>query len=509
MQPRHAKSSKAAWLSVGAHGVLLALLAVVGTGDRPILDEGSFINAVIVPRAPELPVAPRADSPATETPRAPAPAAETPLPPRPNEQRVVRAAPSAEPAESAAPSAPPEPVTPPVVEQEPEERVAHVEPVDTAPAVAPPTEPRRALEPQEQDDLRRRLASWTGELDADGTSATMTWRENDEEYTAVFRPLGAADAMGMEQLAVEVSTERDGERLVTDLKMTRLAFSNFGQFVNRWDPGVGLYDDVIDGRFHSNTTFNVARIGSKSPVFNGRVTVADAQDVSTTGDGAGHVNRRKMFPAGIERRVRRIALPERAFTTDATPHSQRFERDTLLTFHSDGTVAWRALDGATDESHRDLGDEPFYLVGADDVALHVQGTVDGKVLVYSPRRIVITDDLHYAGDPRAPQTDDYLGLVTDGTVEIAEPEVTGPGDLEVYASIYAGQRFVVRRFASRRSGTLLIHGSLTAGTLSATEPRFGTHIEFDSRLTTMRAPGFPLSDRYELDSLSGEWRILK
>ena len=38
--------------------------------------------------------------------------------------------------------------------------------------------------------------------------------------------------------------------------------------------------------------------------------------------------------------------------------------------------------------------------------------------------------------------------------------------------------------------------------------RFATRVEFDDRLTTMRAPGFPLSDRYELDSASGEWRVV-
>jgi len=293
---------------------------------------------------------------------------------------------------------------------------------------------------------------------------------------------------------------------VTDLRMTRLAFSNFGQFVNRWDPDVGLSDDVIDGRFHSNTSFVVHRVGRKAPVFNGRVTVADPRGFGTAGDDTGYLNRRTMFPGGIETRVRRIALPERAFASASTPHSQRFEHDTALTFHADGSFAWRALE-ATDESRRDLGDEPFYLIAADEVALHVQGTVDGKVLVYSPSRIVITGDLYYAGDPREPHADDYLGLVTEGAVEIAEPALTGPGDLDVYASIYAGRRFVVREFRSRRSGVLRIHGSLTAGTLSASEPRYGTHIEFDNRLTTMRAPGFPLSDRYELDSSTGEWRV--
>jgi hypothetical protein len=518
MRPLHAKQpSRAALLSVFGHGVALAALTLVGTGDRPISDEGRYIEAVILPRAQDLPVAPLAESPAAETPRTPAPPApETPPTPRASEQRVARTAPSVEPVDAAAPNAPAEPEAAAVAEtapdliepeQSPEETVARTETVAPAPAVVPPPQQRRALDPDEQDNLRRRLSSWTGRFAPDDTAATMTWREDDAKYTAVFRPLGPADAMGMDQLAVEVTTERDGERLVTDLRMTRLAFSNFGQFVNRWDPEVGLNDDVIDGRFHSNTSFVVNRTGSKSPVFNGRVTVADARDLITGGDSTGHVNRRKMFPAGIETRVRRIALPERAFSSASAPLSQRFERDTALTFHADGSVAWRELDGGGVESARDLGDEPFYLIAADDVALHVQGTVGGKVLVYSPRRIVITGDLYYAADPRAPNADDYLGLVSEGTIEIADPEITGPGNLEIYASIYARQRFVVRRYHARASGTLLIHGSLTAGTISASEPRYGTRVEFDNRLTTMRAPGFPLSDRYELDSATGEWRV--
>lgn len=67
----------------------------------------------------------------------------------------------------------------------------------------------------------------------------------------------------------------------------------------------------------------------------------------------------------------------------------------------------------------------------------------------------------------------------------------------------------MRDYRSRPSGTLRIYGSVTAGSVSATEPRFATKIEFDDRLATLRAPGFPLSDRYELDSWNGEWRTLQ
>jgi hypothetical protein len=223
------------------------------------------------------------------------------------------------------------------------------------------------------------------------------------------------------------------------------------------------------------------------------------------------LNKRKLFPAGLETHTRRIELPERAtaLETIAGPdNSQRFARNAALTFHDDGRVSWRELESGGAQASRALGGEPFYLLAEDDVELEVSGTVNGKVLVYTPGRIVVTGDLRYAADPRTPYADDYLGLVAERTVEIAEPDVTGAGDLEIFASIYARQRFVVRDFNSRRSGTLIVHGSLTAGTLSASEPRFATRVEFDDRLTTMRAPGFPLSDRYELDSLSGEWRVV-
>jgi hypothetical protein len=205
-------------------------------------------------------------------------------------------------------------------------------------------------------------------------------------------------------------------------------------------------------------------------------------------------------------------LPPRAATFEPSvvpaDRLRRFERDSLITFNADGTFDASALEGDALSERGALGDEPFYLVGAENADLHVRGTVNGKVLVYSPRHIVIVDDVRYADDPRTTGASDYLGLVAERSVEIDEPEVTGAGDLEIHASIYARNRFLVRSYLSRRSGTLRVYGSVAAGSVSATEPRFATKIEFDHRLTAMRAPGFPLSDRYELDSPSNEWRVV-
>jgi len=90
--------------------------------------------------------------------------------------------------------------------------------------------------------------------------------------------------------------------------------------------------------------------------------------------------------------------------------------------------------------------------------------------------------------------------------------VTGPGDLEIQAAIYAKRRFIVsddpapgEPTACPCAATLSIHGSLTAGPLSPTEPRYATQYEFDNRLEQVRPPGSPVTDRYEVDTWDPEW----
>jgi hypothetical protein len=522
-------------VSVAGHVALITLIALLATRTPiPSIESPLILGELVTALEPSATTS--VDVPA-ETPEAPteepAPSLQPPtvepdteLPPaQPLEPETTL--------EPVAPRAVEPPTESPPIEQLAELEEAVTEPVAEPPRPAGPAEaaempaaempvetvadnaPRRSFASREAQSVRRKLSSWTGSFEADKVESTLTWRDDGQEYTAVLKQSSPADAMGMEGLIVELTTERDGERFATELRMTRLAFSNFGQFVNRWDPDVGLNDDVIDGRFHSNTGVTINRTGRTTPVFGGKVTIAGG-DVVTMAEGflsthPTRLNKRKLFPAGLETHARRIELPERATALEAiagADNSQRFARDAALTFHDDGSVSWRELEGGTAEASRALGGEPFYLLADDDVQLEVSGTVNGKVLVYTPDRIVVTGDLRYAADPRTADADDYLGLVAERTVEIAEPDVTGSGDLEIFASIYARQRFVVRNFNSRRSGTLIVHGSLTAGTLSASEPRFATRVEFDDRLTTMRAPGFPLSDRYELDAVSNEWRVL-
>src|SRR5690606_11495710 len=153
------------------------------------------------------------------------------------------------------------------------------------------------------------------------------------------------------------------------------------------------------------------------------------------------------------------------------------ETDSRITFFADGRYAIEPIGGGRrgqarpDHAQRAgrLGSSPTYFIAAEKTAVAVEGTLNGKVLVYSPDAIVIEGDLVYAADPtRIEDSDDYLGLVSDGTVAIAEPGVTGPGDLDVHAAIYAKRQFAVRRYSSGERATLFIYGSVTAGSLTAT-----------------------------------------
>lgn len=462
------------------------------------------------PPADEPPSLAHAESPVPEAVAAPEPASEleaaTPPPPAPVAELVPPAElPAAEiRAANAAETPPTEPAD--TATKSPaaaHERASAVEPAFAA------VDPRQTLPipAREHAMLEKRFAAWTGALDGERAARSVTFKNDGREYTAVFRKVPGAGAMGLEHMVIEISTEQNGSRMSTELKMARLAFSHFAQFVDHWDPNVMIHDDQIDGRFHSNTEINVTALGKIAPVFNGKVTIASREINS---DGIWRARRDRIFPAGLETGVRRILLPSDLEPLEHDTDSEqvhRFARDARITFYPDGTYGWQYLGSPEPEELRRIDARSHYLVGDDGTALHVKGVLNGKVLVYTPERIVIEDDLVYAADPRAGDSDDYLGLVAERSVEIAPPNVTGPGDLSLHASIYARRQFAVRNYRSKASGTLSIYGSLTAGSLTATEPRYATHVQFDERLASARPPSFPLSNRYELESWDREWRV--
>lgn len=388
--------------------------------------------------------------------------------------------------------------------------------------------------PAQQIALIRSVATWAqGFATGDLEESQRSWQEDGQRYTAVLRRDPAPDSMALEYLTVEITRQADagegstgeaavgesarsdgnGRSATTRMRMKRLAFSHFTQLIDRWDMQVQVHDDVIAGRFHSNSSILLLQDHAAAPRFLGTVTTA-ARRVAMSGCCR---RRTEIFQRGVETGTARITLPGRfvPFAPQLATHRVRthtFERDSRIIFDPDGSytaqlVGFRAR-GMPQARQMIPAEEPLLILGADTVTLRVRGTVRGKVLVYSPQRIVIEGDLVYARDPRTdPGSADYLGLVSDRNIEVAGPGLTGRGDLEIHAAVYAKRRFVVTHEDASSSGTLVIYGSLSAGTLSATEPRYATRIEFDPRLEQRRPPGFPMTARYEVEAWDGKWRV--
>jgi hypothetical protein len=364
-----------------------------------------------------------------------------------------------------------------------------------------------AASPEELASLPEHLARLAEQL-KDSPRTQLEWEENGRQYSAELIRERAKDGTGLERVIAQVSASDRGKIMATRIMLKRLAFSQFTQIVDRWDPMVQLHDDVIVGRFHSNSQFNVMHDSHVGPKFIGKVTTA-ARTFEM------HARSRKrqaeIFPGGVETRTSRIDLPVALQPSAWAPEDgeariHEISEDTRIRFFADGSYMWRSHASENAEYLNAPSEHAVYFIARPGTTLSVQGTVAGKVLIYSPQKIVIEDDLKYARDPRkTPGSRDYLGLVSDKYIEVAPPGTTGPGDLEIHAAIFAGRRFVVRDIDHQRSATLKIYGSLSAGSISASEPRYATQIEYDDRFEQQRPPGFPLTSRYEAEHWDGHW----
>jgi hypothetical protein len=487
-EPRFSRKLCGGLLSAALHVILL--LIVLSGGREYLIREGDApVSSLLLlaEREPEL----------SQIVEVPLPGPPVPLPASDEQLQaaIVRLA------------APPQLDT---IAPHPEEFSSHADAVDDFELTVPSVGEITATVPMSEAE-RAAIARRLERLAADSRDAhrrEVSWQQDGRQYSAVLVRDQASDGSALEQVIADVSTSDRGRNLTTRVNLRRLAFSQFTQMVDTWDPMVQLHDDEIVGRFHSNSQLKLLHDASKAPKFSGKVTTA-----ARSFDLESQARRpAEIFPGGIETRAGRIEMPDSLQPFEWAPKDEharvhQFARDTHIRFFSDGSFTWQAR-GASDTRYvKPNAPHPVYLIGANGATLYVQGTVSGRVLVYSPRKIVIEGSLTCAHNPREhPDSGDFVGLVSDKYVEVASPRVTGPGDLEIHAAIFAGRRFVVVNYDYPRGAVLRIFGSLSAGSLSATEPRYATKVEYDRRFERQRPPGFPSTDRYEAADWTGEWK---
>jgi len=344
-------------------------------------------------------------------------------------------------------------------------------------------------------------------LDTNSTATTLSWQQDGQQYSARVMRQPAADSTGLEQVIAEIMTNKDGKRMKTRLSLKRLAFSHFTQLVNNWDKTTLLHDDVIDGRFHSNSEISLSAMDGVKPRFFGKVTTA-AQKV--TFNSFSSRRNQDVFQGGFETKTDRVTLPRDM--PDVVNGGEQLDRrtfteDTRVMFNSDGSYGWRLANGSGANQVSPPSEHPQYLIADKGVKLYVRGTVRGIFTVYSPSDIEIEDDLVYLKDPRQTVISrDFMALIAGRDIKISATEVTGPGDLTVHAALFARRRFYVEGIDHGKPATIFLYGSLTAGSISATEPRYATKIDYDKRFEYLRPANFPMTRRYEVDSWDQDWK---
>ena len=367
--------------------------------------------------------------------------------------------------------------------------------------------PTVTMSSNERAALSRRLEQ-LAEQALKSSRNEVTWEQDGRQYSALLIRERANEGTALERVIAQVSASDHGKQLTTLVNLNRLAFSQFTQMIDRWDPMVQMHDDEIVGRFHTNSQARLLADGRSAPKFFGKVTTT-ARSFNT--ESIGRRRESEIFRGGFETGTSEIELPESSQPFEWAPRDElarvhEFGSDTRIRFFADGSYRWTDLNSMQSNYLNEPAEHPVYFIAKGKAALRVQGVLAGKVLLYSPRLIVIEGDLTYATDPRIDSdSDDYLGIVSDRVVEVAPPHVTGGGDLEIDAAIYAGRRFVVTGIDHARTATLRIYGSLAAGTISATEPRYATKIDYDTRFERQRPPGFPSTNRYEVANWNGQW----
>ncbi len=366
----------------------------------------------------------------------------------------------------------------------------------------------KKLNPVELEMLDKKMRRWTKAFSRKLDSQEPTqWQEGDQNFEVSFQRIPAKTDMHTDEVMVEVVTKRDGKKLTTSMRLKKMAFSNFAQFVNHWDHRVSIHNDEMDGRFHSNTKISLMADQQGTPLFHGKVTTA-----SYFVDVRGKVSRRELFRAGIETGVKKIAMPKPSVLfaqahADESVNSILIDKDARIIFLNDGRYLIQTFKEVGAMRPYYIGNRPLYILAAPGVSLTLSGTVNGAVAVYSPKRIIIEGDLVYESSKPIDEGGDFLGLISGRSVVIGKRKKMADGDLNIHAAIYAKSRFEVSQLSGKRVGTLNILGSVSAGTITATEPRFDTKIVFDTRLENLRPPGFPVTDRYEVVASQRQWKL--
>jgi len=298
-----------------------------------------------------------------------------------------------------------------------------------------------------------------------------------------------------------------GKTARVETVLGRPPFSYYAQFTDNW-PSTNYYvtGDTLYGPVHTNTRFNF----SGTPVFYGKVS-----SVATTYGTSGATN--PQFLGGTEFGSGAIQLPLNADELEAAAISggDVYSSSVWLRFNADGSYNY-GYDNTYSGGTKLLSSFNGTIMTTTGADVHVKGTLNGQVTIYSGRDLYIEDDIVYAQSPRQyPHSNDMLGLVAKKDVIVAD-NAANRSNVEIHGAIMAlNSKFYVQNYnVGSPRGTLTTLGSIiqvnrgTRGVFSlvngVTTVVHGYRAKslYDKRFLQAGPPYFPLVPKIKVYSWS-------
>ena len=322
------------------------------------------------------------------------------------------------------------------------------------------------------------------------------------------------------------------------VRAQRRAFSKYAYFTNRerQKNGRPIYfggNDRLNGPVHTNERFYI----SGDPVFNGPVTSTD------TPLGSGDPVYNGEAP---DFNSSRIDMPVQEDLVDLADQANngglRFDEDIKIEFFNDNSsgsdvgkvdistkeYVERCDDWDWDDGEKycddwdtvyDWGSPTTYTLSdyngiiSSSKKIEVEGTLNGDLTIHSEKDVEIMGDLRYKDDPRdKPDSDDFLGIVSEGDVKVDNDAHRDEGyrDVDIHASIMAlGDSFSVEDYDQYgpNRGDLNLLGGLIQERRGIVLWRSGynKNYSYDRRFLGRSPRGFPKTDEYDITS----WRKLQ
>jgi cytoskeletal protein CcmA (bactofilin family) len=255
--------------------------------------------------------------------------------------------------------------------------------------------------------------------------------------------------------------------------------------------------DTVWGRVHSNDKICI----SGSPVFMGKVTTAKTFN-NSPGTGSNYA----IFKNGYETGVAPITFPSdlSKISAAASAGGRLYAGNVTVKLSggssSDNDGYALVYSGATLVDSININDGTFNGVLGSSGTVSVEGTLDGRLSIFSTSQVYITDNLLY--ENRATSTNDVLGLVSENNIVVAN-NTANQSDVIIDGSVFCRNgSFSAESYNSGSPrGHLYLTGSIVQnkrgaiGTFSGSTIKTGylKAYRYDERLADLsfRPPFYP------------------